>query len=220
MPARVTKLPISTNRGTTDKVYEEMSMISVATADIAAGQERIRPSPIPPTPAIASAMGTRSSIRANIAAKPMSPSIMGRIRSTVLFDPAQGQQEVARARQRQHDRDQVLEGAERDAELRGHVAVLESAGRAQVHHPGAAEEQRRGHEVGDHVLPATQPGRNDAVEQVEHDVLAGDRSQRQGEEDRQQHRDLGVLETAGERGLDELAPDPVVEGQDYTHYLG
>src|SRR5690606_41824701 len=120
-----------------------MSMISVPAADIAAGQERMMPSPTSPPPAIDNAIGTRSNIRANIAANPRSPSIMGRTRSSALVDPVHCQQEMDDARQHQHRGDQVLERTQRNTELRGRVAVLESAGGPQVNHP-SSEERRVG----------------------------------------------------------------------------
>src|SRR5512144_1592804 len=67
-PARLTKLPISTNRGTTDKVYLAMSRISVAVDENAAGQDRISPMPASPTAAMLKEMGTRSDINAKRAA--------------------------------------------------------------------------------------------------------------------------------------------------------
>src|SRR5574341_398176 len=128
MPARVTKAPISTNSGTTESVYFAMSRISVVTEENAAGQERIRPIPASPTAAMLNAIGTRSAISANSAAKPRAASAIlasgGRQVSGVRPEGrARGENQMHQCSEQQQDGDRVLKRRDGDPELRGHVAI-------------------------------------------------------------------------------------------------
>ena len=69
-----------------------MSMNSPAADDIAAGQERISPRPTRPTRPMLIAIGTRSSISTNIAAKPSRPSVMPRSRLAAACQSRQASQ--------------------------------------------------------------------------------------------------------------------------------
>jgi hypothetical protein len=77
MPARATKLPISTNSGITDSTYwKPVSKMTWLVLAKAGGQPRIRPNPAMPTSDMATASGTRSSASRKTAANPRAASVM------------------------------------------------------------------------------------------------------------------------------------------------
>ena len=77
MPARVTKLPIKMNKGTTERVYSKPDSYTVDVTDAMAGfSPRIHHKPAKPTSPMAMAKGTRAKAKINMASRPKLASVM------------------------------------------------------------------------------------------------------------------------------------------------
>ena len=109
------------------------------------------------------------------------------------------------AQRRHRPRDVAAHDAEHQRGLparQQRVAALEDP-------PGHHRDHCRADDVSGDQLPAPGPFRNARLEQVDRDVLARQRGQRQAGEDHQRHRELGQLERAGQRCVEEEAADHV-----------
>src|SRR5690349_15729546 len=158
MPARVTKLPIRMNSGTTDSVYWKPVSYTTVVADAIDGPSpRIHHSPANPTRPIENAIGSLANESTSIANSPTSASVMwvSGDRSDdalpVVVAVRHGdEREVDHGGREQHRGHEIGDRRERQLEHGGGVAIVEHAHRAAEHEPREAEQRCAAHDLGRH----------------------------------------------------------------------
>src|SRR5258706_9051254 len=170
-----------------------------------------------PTMPMESAIGTRTNASTIMAASPISASVMRSGRGLRAASRA-GHEDLEDVHQRgkqDHPRHEVDERPDGDAQHVGRVAISGDAVRLDDHLP-REEKEGRGD---DRVDGADQPGhrarRQHAVDEIHGDVLIAVRDQRQSREDEDQEGELGELEGAADRPVEEIARHDVDERQQH-----
>src|SRR5712692_5085483 len=169
-----------------------------------------------PTTPMASAIGMRINASSIMAHRPMSASLTsgGGLGGAALAG-REGLVDVHQAGEGDHRRHEIDERADRDLDDVGGVAVAADAARLDPHLPGEKEHDRRAERVhGAHegFCPAW---RQHAVDEIHGDMLVGVRYQRQAGEDQHQQRELGNLERAAQREIEQVARHHVDEGDEH-----
>src|SRR5919204_2193148 len=166
-----------------------------------------------PTTAMASAIGMRRNASSIIAASPMSASVIA-LRSGSRGVPRSGHkhlEDVYECGERDQRRHEVDKWPHRDAQHVRRVAIRRDAAGLYQHLPREEEKHGSDERVNESHQRIYRARRQHAVDEVHGDVLVAMRHERQPGEDQNQQRQLGHLEAAADRAIEEIARHHVDE---------
>ena len=124
-------------------------------------------------------------------------------------------EQVHQARHDEEEHDRVHERRVADLQHRGGVAVGGDLLRLVPHEVGEAEQEEARGELDGRAHRAPYARRHQVVGEIDAHMLLAARDERQPREDQHRHQDLGDLEAAGHRVVEQVAPHHVGEREEH-----
>src|SRR6185295_10463809 len=168
-----------------------------------------------PTTPIESAIGRRRKASTSMMPRPISDSVMKLGGHLVGARSARHEhlEDVHDAGEADHQGHEVHEGPDGDAQHVGRVGIAGDPVRLDPDLPGEEEHDRRADQVHDPDPGPRDAVGQDAVDEVHRHVLVGVRDERQAGEDQHHQPELGDLEGAADRLVQQVAAHHVEEGE-------